>query len=200
MSIFSKTITATIFFLLATVINLKGQQATEWGVDKSHSSVNFEVNHLLSSVNGRFKDFDGKVFFDPSNLKGSSASFTVQVSSVDTDEEDRNSHLLSEDFFDAEKYPEIRFVSTSIDKKSDNQYFVKGRFTMRGITKSITLQLKITGTMASPWVEGQTIMGATINTTLDRTDYEVGTGSWAATAIVGDEVRITVNLEMQTVN
>ena len=121
----------------------------------------------------------------------------MQVASIDTDEPDRDEHLLSDDFFNAEKYPTIKFESTGFIKRSENSIIVEGKLTMRGTTREIDLPLEIKGTMDSPWVDGKVIMGVAINTALDRTDYGVGTGSWAATATVGDEVRIEINLELQ---
>ncbi len=182
--------------LLASGLNVNAQKAKKWNVDKSHASVNFSVNHFFSAVTGKFKDFSGDITFAPDDLEGSKVSFTFQTKSVDTDEDERDKHLQSEDFFAAEKFPTITFVSNKFVKKSDKLYEVVGKLTMRGTSKEIALPLTITGRMDNPWKKGYEILGISINTTLDRTDYGVGTGSLAATAIVGDEVRISISMEL----
>ena len=90
-------------------------EAQEWNIDNNHTSISFEVNHFFTPVAGSFKDFDGNLNFDPENLDGSSADFTVLISSVETDNEKRNGHLQSEDFFNAKKYPEMKFTSSSFN-------------------------------------------------------------------------------------
>lgn len=189
-----------IFLLSALVFSahaMSGQEVRTWEIDNAHSSVNFSVNHLFSAVTGKFQKFSGDLKFNPENLGKSSATFTVQVNSIDTDEPDRDKHLLSDDFFDAENHPEILFKSTGFEKRGKKSFIVKGKLTMRGNTREVELPLEVKGVMDSPWVEGKEIMGVSIKTTLNRTDYDVGTGSWAATATVGDEVRIEVHLELQ---
>jgi len=176
--------------------SVSAQSAKSWNIDKSHSSIAFSIDHFFSAVPGKFKDFGGTIHFDPDNLKGSSVDFIIQVKSVDTDEADRDSHLQSPDFFDAATYPVITFKSQSFTKTSENMYVVKGTLTMRGTSKEVELPLKVKGTVDNPWKEGSVIMGISIDTALDRTDYGVGTGSWGATAVVGDEVIIRINMEL----
>jgi polyisoprenoid-binding protein YceI len=185
-------------FLLVTLVAtaLQGQNAPEWKLDKSHASVQFGINHFFSEVPGSFSDFTGTFYFDENNLKGSKVEFAVKVASVTTGEPDRDSHLQSPDFFDAAKYPQMTFVSTGIQKTGANTYNIQGKLTIRDVTRTVTLPLIITGKADNPWKEGAVIMGWKIETTLDRTQYGVGTGSWAATAIVGDEVRIKVQMEL----
>ena len=88
------------------------------------------------------------------------------------------------------------FKSTSIEKKGENQYIVNGDLTMRGTTKKVALPMTVKGVIDNPWKEGSLIMGIEMETTLDRTDYGVGTGSWAATSVVGDEVEIEISMEL----
>lgn len=181
-----------------TIPTAVAQKARAWNLDKSHASVNFSIDHFFTAVTGKFKKFDGTFHFDPKNLSGSSATFTIQVASVDTDEEDRDEHLQSEDFFNASKYPTIKFVSTKFEKKSDKEYTVTGNMTMRGTTKEISFPLKVKGVMDNPWKDGYEILGIEINTALDRTDFGVGTGSWAATSVVADEVDIHISMELDS--
>lgn len=175
---------------------MNAQTAKKWSIDKSHASVRFNINHFFSEVPGKFKQFDGEVFFDPADLGGSEANFEIVVKSVSTDEADRDNHLQSTDFFDAETYPTITFKSSKFIKKSDVLYEVHGQLTMRGVTKAVVLPMKIKGRMDNPWKEGYEILGLAITTTINRTDYGVGTGSWAATAIVSDEVEVKISMEL----
>ncbi|MBT6133344.1 MAG: polyisoprenoid-binding protein [Flavobacteriales bacterium] len=172
------------------------QVAKKWGVDKSHASVTFSIDHFFSEVPGKFKQFDGDIFFDPANLSGSKASFEIMVASISTDEKDRDDHLQSSDFFDATNNPMIVFKSSHIVKASDKLYNIHGELSMRGVTKSVVLPMKIKGRMDNPWKEGYEILGISISTTLNRSDYGVGTGSWAATAVVSDEVEVKISMEL----
>ncbi|NQV53294.1 MAG: polyisoprenoid-binding protein [Flavobacteriales bacterium] len=172
------------------------QTAKQWNIDKSHASVQFSIDHFFSSVPGKFKKFEGEINFDPNDLKGSKAVFTIDVRSVDTDEPERDGHLQSEDFFNAEKWPEMKFVSTRFEKKSDKEYIVHGKLTLRDVTKEVALPLTIKGRMDNPWKEGYEILGIKIDTSINRTDFGLGTGSWAATAVVSDEVEIEISMEL----
>mgnify|MGYP001145285594 CR=1 FL=1 len=158
--------------------------------------MNFSINHFFSEVTGKFRAFEGKIDFDPNNLAQSSVEFSIEVSSIDTDESDRDEHLKSPDFFNENEYPRIVFVSSSFNEIDKSNYEVAGKLTMRGVTKEITLPMKITGRMDNPWKEGYEILGISIKTTLNRTDYGVGTGSWAATAVVSDDVEVKINMEL----
>jgi len=191
-------LTKTTLLLLATMLfaSANAQKAKKWTVDKSHASVRFEIDHFFSSVHGQFTEFDGEIYFSPNDLKNSKVSFTITVSSIDTDEPKRDEHLQSEDFFHQAKYPTIVFTSTSFEKGEDDQYIVHGTLTMRGTTRKVSLPLEITGRMDNPWAEGKEILGVSIETELNRTDYGVGTGSWAATTTVGDEVSIEIDMEL----
>lgn len=193
-----RSLTLGLLFIGATALSIHAQEAKQWGIDKSHSSINFSIDHFFTSVQGEFHEFDGNIHFDPENLGGSSAEFTIQVASVDTDEPDRDDHLQTPDFFNAEKYPTISFKSTKFEKKSDKEFKISGKLTMRGITKDIAFNLKVKGRVDNPWQEGREIMGVEIETELDRTDFEVGTGSWAATSVVSDEVEIEIHMEIDS--
>lgn len=186
----------TALFLIGSIAFAYAQEAKLWNIDKSHASIQFSVDHFFSAVPGKFRDFDGEIRFDPANLKGSKVNFSIDVKSVDTDEADRDEHLQSADFFHAEKWPTMKFTSTSFTKKSDNQYDVKGKLTIRDVTKEVTLPLEVKGRMDNPWKEGYEILGIAINTEINRTEYGVGSGSWAATAVVGDDVDVSISMEL----
>ena len=125
------------FVVLLTTISVftaNAQNATNWKLDKAHSSVNFSINHFFSEVTGKFTDFNGTFNFDPNNLKGSQLTFAISVSSVNTDNSKRDKHVQSKDFFDAKSYSEIKFVSTKLEKKSDKEFFAHGKLTIRDLS------------------------------------------------------------------
>jgi len=169
--------------------------AEVYNVDKVHSEVSFQVKHLMSSVRGRFTDFAGAVSVDAARPEASSVEFTVKTASVDTAIADRDKHLRSADFFDAEKLPEISFKSTAISKTGENSYAVTGNFTMHGVTKQVTLPVTFTGYAKDPW--GGERAGFALATTLNRKDYGM---VWnkvldAGGMLLSDDVRIEISLE-----
>lgn len=191
-----KTMVFAVAITALSTLSVNAQDATMWKIDKSHTSVNFSINHFFSSVPGKFTDFDGMIHFDPNNLKGSKADFSVSINSVNTDDAKRDKHLQSKDFFDAKTYPKMSFKSTKFEKKSDKEYLIHGKLTIKDVTKKVVLSMKITGEMEHPMMKGTIILGVVIDTTIDRTDYGVGTGDWAATMVVGDEVKIHIPMEL----
>jgi polyisoprenoid-binding protein YceI len=168
-----------------------------WTLDKAHSSVNFSVTHMVvSEVDGSFKDFSAEVKSDKPDFSDLSTTFTIQVASVFTDDDKRDGHLKSPDFFDAAKYPTITFKSTSITKVRDNLYSLEGDLTMHGVTKKVKWELKYNGTIKDPF--GNTRAGFKALATINRKDFGV---SWNKTldaggVAVSDEVVIKVNVEL----
>lgn len=191
-----KTLVFAVSITVFSSLSTKAQNATLWKIDKSHTSVNFSINHFFSSVPGKFKDYDGSFNFDPDNLNGSKADFSISVSSVNTDNTKRDNHLQSKDFFNAETYPTLSFQSTRFEKKTEKEYLIHGKLTIKDKTKDVTLPMKITGEMEHPMMKGTMILGLVIDTSIDRTDYGVGTGDWATTMVVGDEVDIHIPMEL----
>ncbi len=184
-------ISAVIFTLFAFSAGL----AQNWKVDKAHSTVSFSVNHFFTPVNGRFDQYEGTFLFDPENLSESKADFTIKVASVKTQDTKRDNHLQSGDFFDAEKYPDIHFASARIEKKDGQNYIAHGKLTIRDVTNEIALPFTVLGVTDHPMMKGTTVMGIQAEAKLNRNDYGVGSGSWAATMVVGDEVNIKIILE-----
>lgn len=172
------------------------QEATSWKMDKAHTSINFSINHFFSAVTGKFSKFDATVNFDPENLQGSKVSFTIPISGVNTDDAKRDKHLQSGDFFDANTYPNMTFVSNKLEKKSSKEFMVYGKLTIRNVTKDVIIPINITGEMEHPMMRGTIILGLASNFKINRTDYEVGTGSWAATTVVGNDVDINLHMEL----
>lgn len=191
-----KTMVFAVAITTLSTFSANAQDATMWKIDKAHTSVNFSINHFFSAVTGKFTDFDGKMHFDPKNLEGSQAEFSISINSVNTDDSKRDKHLQSKDFFDANTYPNMTFKSSKIEKKSDKEYLLYGKLTIKDKTKDVVLPMKITGEMEHPMKKGTLILGLVIDTIIDRTDFGVGTGDWAATMVVGDEVKIHIPMEL----
>ena len=189
-----------LFFAALCMVSLGAfisvKTATKWKLDSVHSSVSFAVDHGFVPTVGKFDDFSGELNFSPDDLENSHANFTISVSSVNTENTKRDKHLQSKDFFNAKEFPEMKFVSTKFEKKDDKNYVAHGKLTIREVTKDIELPFKVLGMGQHPAKKKTKVLGIKAKTTIDRTDYGVGTGSWAATAIVGDEVEITIIMEL----
>lgn len=188
-----KSLIAVATFALAAA----AQAAPEaYVVDRAHSDTTFEVRHLMSKVRGRFDDFSSTISFDKANPAASSVEFTINATSINTSMPDRDKHLRTEDFFFVEKYPTITFKSTSIKpSKQKDTYDVTGDFTMRGVTKRITIPVTYLGAVKDPF--GNEKIGFELTTTLNRKDYGV---NWNKAldnggVLVSDEVTIDINLE-----
>lgn len=187
----------TVTKTTTTTTTTTGTPVTEaWTVDKSHSSAEFKVRHLMANVSGRFNDFDAVIHLDRTNAANSSVEFTIQATSIDTANKNRDEHLRSPDFFDVAKFPTITFRSTSIKERSKDVYDVTGDFTMHGVTKRITLPVTFLGFGRGPG--GVEKAGFEIETTINRKDYGV---VWNRNldeggVLLGDDVRVTVNLQL----
>lgn len=173
-------------------------ESTSWTVDKDHSSINFSVRHFFTPVNGRFNDFEADIQFDPENPQGSQIDITIPIAHINTENTRRDDHLNSEDFFNSEQWPNMRFVSTNIQKTGDNQFVAKGELTIRDVTKTIELPFELLGIMDHPMMENTKVAGISANAKIKRTDFGVGVGDWAATMVVGDDVDISINMELNT--
>jgi polyisoprenoid-binding protein YceI len=167
-----------------------------YAIDRSHSSVGFRIRHLVSNVDGRFKDFAGSVTYDPAAPEKSNVEVTVQAASIDTDAPRRDEDLRSENFFDVAKHPTITFESVSVRKKSATELDVTGDLTMHGVTKRITIPVEVLGTI--PFRGGEKA-GFTASFTVDRKDYGIVWNRALDTGggLLGDEVKVTINLETE---
>lgn len=167
-----------------------------WEIDQAHSNIGFAVSHMvISETEGNFKEFNATVVSSKEDFDGADVEFTAKVASIDTDNAKRDEHLKAEDFFHAEKYPEIKFKGKL--KKSGSKYQLAGDFTMRGVTKKVTFDVKYNGTVKDPW--GNIKSGFKITGTVNRQDYGLKWGALteAGGAVVGDEVNIISNVELQ---
>jgi polyisoprenoid-binding protein YceI len=169
-------------------------EARTYAVDRAHSNVGFKIRHLISEVEGRFTDFDGKVTYDPQAPEASAVEFTVQATSIDTDNQRRDDHLRSADFFEVEKYPTLGFKSVSVARGSGDTLQVTGDLTIHGVTKRVTIPVRVTGVI--PFRDGQKA-GFASDFTVDRKDYNV---TWNRNmdqggVVLGDEVEIRIRVE-----
>ena len=172
--------------------------STVWTIDKSHSSVNFEVRHFFSNVPGAFHDFEADINFDPENLQQSTIDVTIQVASIDTENERRDAHLKTPDFFDAEQWPTMTFKSSEIVSSGDNNFTARGQLTIKDVSVDFELPFTLLGVMDHPWKENSKVAGITSEFQLLRNDFGVGTGDYISDVVIGNEINITLNLELTT--
>jgi len=187
----AKLLTAA-FLVMANVMLGQGT----WTLDKAHSEIKFNVKHLvISEVGGEFKEFDGKVTSENESFDGSYVQFTAMVHSISTDHEQRDGHLKSDDFFNADTYPELKFAGKL--SKNGSGYVLKGEMTIRDITKPIEFQVMYNGTVTDPW--GNTKAGFKITGSIDRFDYGLKWNALmeAGGAVVSSDVNIVCNVELQ---
>ena len=167
----------------------------KWSLDPSHSELQFKVKHLMiSTVTGDFKSFSAELTSDDENFENIQVNFKADMSSIDTRNQDRDNHLRSGDFFDAEKYPEMTFKSNNVTKDGDD-FVVTGNLTIKGITEEVTLKAELGGVNTDPW--GNTKAGFTINGKINRGDFGL---TWNAAletggVMVSDEVKILGELQ-----
>ena len=172
-------------------------QAGTWTVDKPHTNVKFSVAHLvISDVDGDFKSFDGTMESSKPDFSDAKITFTADVNSINTENEMRDNHLKSDDFFNAAKFPQIKFVSTSFTPVGDNKYKLMGNLTIRDVTKPVTFDVKYGGTVIAM---GGTHAGFKATTTIDRFDYNL---KWSKTTeagglVAGKDVEITINADFK---
>ncbi len=168
-----------------------------WKIDASHSQIEFTVKHMMiATVRGRFGSFDGTVTVNPDNLLESGVEGWVETASVDTRDGNRDAHLRSADFFDAEKFPRMSFRSTKIEKAGDGEFKVTGDLTIKDTTRPVTFTVSDEGRGKDPW--GNRRWGLSATATINRKDFGLNwnvaleTGGW----LVSDQVKIQAELEM----
>lgn len=164
-------------------------------IDKAHSEAVFQVRHLITKVRGRFSEFDGTIQFDESAPERSSVTFTIQTSSIDTNQPDRDTHLRSDDFFAVERFPALTFASTGITKAGADTFNVEGDLTIRDVTRRVTLPVTFLGKAKDPW--GNERIAFETELTINRKDFGL---MWNATLetggfLVGDDVKITASIQ-----
>ncbi len=184
----------SIMLLLAASWRPAAAQPAVYKADPVHSKVGFSIRHFVSDVDGRFGDFDGVIKFDAQHPADSSVQFTIQAASINTNNEARDKHLKSPDFFDAAKFPTLSFTSTKVTPKGDKTFDVTGNLTIKGVTKTVTVPARFRGEMKTAMGERA---GFESSFTINRLDYGV---SWnraveGGGAMLGDDVEISLRIE-----
>jgi polyisoprenoid-binding protein YceI len=186
----------TILLLAIIVATALVSAQSDWKLDKVHSSVTFTVRHMvISEVTGSFKDFTVNLKSAKDDFSDAEVQSTIKVGSISTDNAMRDGHLKSDDFFNAEKFPEINFKSTSFKKLDDNRYKIVGDLTIRDVTKNVTFDAVLNGTLKT---DRGVLSAWKAATTINRFDYNL---KWSKTLetgglMVGQDVTITLNLEL----
>jgi polyisoprenoid-binding protein YceI len=172
-----------------------GSMAANWEIDGAHSSVGFTVKHLvISKVTGKFDDFSGTIEFDGKSVKPGSVNVTVKTASIDTDNEKRDEHLRSADFFDAAKNPEMSFKSTKVVPGAGNKFKLVGDLTIKAVTKPVTFDCEFNGAVD---FMGTTKAGFSAQASINRQDFNITFSRVMETGglVVSDEVEILLEIE-----
>lgn len=176
---------------------METQTATKWSIDPTHSEVQFKVKHLvISTVTGSFQNFEGTVETEGDDFSNAKVNFSLDVTSINTNQEQRDGHLKSADFFDAEKYPHIKFESTSVTKEGDDEYKLTGNLTIKDVTKPVTLKVEHGGMAADFY--GNTKAGFEIEGKINRKEFGL---TWngvteAGAIVVGEDVKLFANIQL----
>lgn len=181
--------------IVALALSSAAFAQTNWKLDNAHSSVKFSVEHLMvSETDGNFKGFDGTLSSKNADFSDAEISFTVDVKTINTDNEMRDKHLQGDDFFNSEKFPQMKFKGTSFKKVSGNKYLLEGDLTIRDVTKKVKFDVVYRGMQKDPY--GNTKAGFKATGSIKRLEYGL---KWnvmtEAAAVVADEVNIVINLE-----
>jgi polyisoprenoid-binding protein YceI len=169
---------------------------TKWGIDPTHSEVQFKVKHLvISTVTGSFKKFAGEVISETEDFNNAEVNFTIDATSIDTNQADRDGHLKSDDFFAVAQYPELTFSGT-LYKKKGNDYKLAGDLTIRGTARPVELDVEFGGVVKDPW--GNVKAGFEMTGKVNRKEFGL---SWnalteAGGVVVGEDVKLHINVEV----
>lgn len=169
---------------------------TKWAIDPTHSEIGFKVKHMMfTNVSGQFKTYDATIATEDDNFENATIEFSGEINSINTGNTDRDNHLKSGDFFDAENYPKLTFKSTSFTKVDDENYELTGNLNIRGVEKSIKLPVEFSGIMTDPW--GNTKIGLNISGKINRKDWGLNWNSALETGgvLVGEEVKLNIELQ-----
>lgn len=169
---------------------------TKWTLDPAHSEIQFKVKHLMiSTVTGQFNNFSGAIETVGDEFNSANIEFTADVNSISTNNEQRDAHLKTADFFDAENYPQLSFAGEKLEKINEEDYKLSGILTIRGVSKKVVIDAQYGGMTVDPW--GNTRLGFSISGKINRQDYSISFGAVTETGglLVGDEVKLLGNAE-----
>lgn len=184
-----------VLLVVGLMMILASPARSSWKLDTAHSKLKFAVTHLLiSEAEGNFASFTGSLEASKPDFTDAIVEFSVDVNSINTENEMRDKHLRSDDFFNAEKHPKMLFKSVSWKMIDARNYRIEGDLTIRDVTKRVTFDVVYGGTVKDPW--GNTKAGFKATTVINRFDYNLKWNTLAeAGAVVGKDVAITLNLE-----
>ena len=169
---------------------------TKWSLDPTHSELQFKIKHLMiSNVSGALKNFQAEVETEGEDFSSARINLIAQMDSISTNNEQRDTHLRNSDFFEVEKYPELKFKSTKVEKADSDTFVVYGELTMKGVTKRIKLNAEFNGIVKDPW--GNERAAFTVTGKINRTDWGMNFNSVMETGgvMLGEEVKINSELE-----
>ncbi len=183
---------------LAALLGLAApsQAAPQWQFDPAHCQIIFQVKHIFAPVMGRFQKFGGQVAFSPTDLANSKVELVIDAASLNTDVPARDKHLRSADFFEVQRYPQIRFVSEKFEARGKNRFVVKGRLSMKDVTRPVEIEFTHLGTKPNPMKKGVLLAGFQGRFALERLDYHVGTGKFWEQGLIGNRVVVFIHLEL----
>jgi polyisoprenoid-binding protein YceI len=183
-------IRSILFSSLLALASVSSAQADNYKIDPVHSALLFKAGHFgVGNIYGRFDTFSGDFVFDPNDPTKDSVKLEISTDSVDSNAPDRDKHLKSPDFLNAKQFPTATFKSTAVKKIDDKNYEVAGDFTLRGVTKPVTVAVQVIGSGTGP--KGETRLGTESKLTLKRSDFDVK----ALLPAVADEVQLTIAVE-----
>lgn len=170
---------------------------TKWAIDPTHSEIGFKVKHMMfTNVSGKFESYDATITTEDNDFTQSAIHFSADVASINTNNTDRDNHLKSADFFDADNHPKLTFVSSSFTKIDDENYELTGDLSLRGVTKTVKLATELSGIMKDPW--GNTKIGLNISGKINRKDWGLNWNSAleAGGVLVGEDVKLNIELQL----
>jgi len=191
--------------LAAPVTHAAASARANWSADPDHSEISFSVNHFFTPVNGTFDDYEIDLDYNAEHPEKSSVKARIKVASINTGNEKRDNHLRSSDWFEADKNPYITFKSRSVRKVGDDQLIATGALTIKGKSRQVDLPIKLLGTQMIPEPMQEMMGGAKniasfeVNLPIERGDYGVGVGDWAATMVVGGQVDVKILVEAHNI-
>lgn len=166
-------------------------KTTKWLLDPAHSELTFKIKHLMiSNVSGAFKDFSAKVETDGSDFSKAKINLTAEMNSISTNNEQRDAHLRSSDFFEVEKFPQLKFTSTRIEQTADESFNLYGNLTIKGVSNPVKLAMEFNGIMKDP--QGQEKAGFLVSGKIKRSDWgiNINVALEAGGLMLGEDVRI----------
>ncbi len=169
---------------------------TKWAIDPTHSEIGFKVKHMMfTNVSGKFENYEATIVTEDNNFENATIEFSGDINSINTGNTDRDNHLKSADFFDAESHPKLTFKSTSLKKVDTENYQLIGDLSIHGITKSVEFPVEFSGIMTDPW--GNTKVGLNISEKINRKDWGLNWNSALETGgvLVGEEVKMNIELQ-----